>query len=152
MILYTNSNPAHFLFPLHLIYTFFKAPEAMSTLKFEDETATQLSACIKNNFFLCCFSYNVQFNLLPFDPYSEISLLRHKILSTKSWLNTRLPLMSPTSQSGMLDHWQLGMTAHSGASVLVLLGEYRKASEQRRNNATCIFIWKWTSKIRYWMI
>jgi len=47
MTLYPNSINAHFLFLLHLIYTFFKAPEAMLTLKFEDETATQLSRCTK---------------------------------------------------------------------------------------------------------
>lgn len=47
MILYPNPNTAHFLFLLHLSYTFFKAPEAMSKLKFEDETATQVSRCIK---------------------------------------------------------------------------------------------------------
>lgn len=47
MILCPNSITAHFLFLLHLIYTFFKAPEAMSTLKLEDETATQLYRCIK---------------------------------------------------------------------------------------------------------
>lgn len=46
MILYPNSITVH-LFLLHLSYTFFKAPEAMLTLKFEDESATQLSPCIK---------------------------------------------------------------------------------------------------------
>jgi hypothetical protein len=64
MILYRNSINAHVLFLLHLIYTFFKAPEAMSTLKFDDETATQLSRCTK--IISCSVVFPTKYNSIYF--------------------------------------------------------------------------------------
>jgi hypothetical protein len=58
----------------------------------------------------------------------------------------------PHTQSRMWDHWQLGMIVQSGASVRVILGEYRETSELQRNNATCIFRWKsphWRDRVSY---
>ena len=141
--MYTKSITANFLLLLHLSYTFFKAPDAMSTLKFENETATQL---YKNNFLLGCFSYTVQFNLLPFDPYSEISLLRHKILSAKSWTHDYHWWVPHPS------HRQFGMTVHSTdytyrRTVRLVCEFYWENTGQRASNKGIIYIYIGTAHI-----
>jgi hypothetical protein len=124
--MYTNSITAHFLFMLHPSYTFFKAPEAISTLKFEDGTANQLYRCIK---IISCYvvirtKYNSIYSLGPlfrnFPPPPQNSLAKIMVV-------TLLTLKRPTHQSRVWDHQQLEMMEHSSewwlvANVWVLNG------------------------------
>jgi hypothetical protein len=92
MIQYPNSINAHFLFLLHLSYTFFRAPEAMSTLKFEDETATQLSRCIKmiSSYVVFLTKYNsIHFLSIPLQKFpssaTKFSLQKHSWTHDYHW-------------------------------------------------------------------
>ena len=114
MILYQNSNTVHFLFLLHLSYTFFRAPEAMLTLKFEDETANQLSPCTK--IISSYVVFRTKYNSIYF-----LSTLIQKFpscatkFSLPNTVEHTITIDRPDTQSRMLDHRQLGMTGHRGA-------------------------------------
>jgi hypothetical protein len=114
----------------------------MLTLKVEDETATQLSPCIKiiSSYVVFPTKHNSICFLSTLTQKFPSSATKFS-LSNHGWTHD-YHWWAPTPQSRMLEHRQLGMTGHSGASVHVLFGECRQASEQQRNNATCIFIWK----------